>query len=129
MAKVPVLDWERSTLGHPAEAWRAAKAEVRGLLVDTARRRSVITYTEIADAVTSVKVPRQGSALGQATGQLLGQVVMEESRRLGRIFMISAVAVSVEMKPSSGFRGLAEDLGVSGEWEHWLPLVWRQYSQ
>jgi len=125
---MPHFDWEDECWGKPQEDWHRAKAEVRGVLVETARRRSVITYTEIANLVASVTIPKLGGAMGSAVGLLLGQVNMDESRRLKRPMMLSAVAVNVEMKPSKGFQDLAGALKVPTSWEHWLPIVWRTYS-
>lgn len=128
MAEIPQLEWEKQTWGKSPEDWQQAKAELRGMLVETARRRSVITYTEIAKGVRSVSIPTAGAALGGAVGLLLGQVNMEESRRLGKPFMLSVVAVNSQMEPSKGFRDLAALLKVPTTWEHWLPRVWTHYS-
>jgi hypothetical protein len=128
MAIVPDLAWRHQTFGNDALAWQQAKLEVRSHLIETARRRSIITYMELAQHIVSVKLPRTGAAFGSAIGLILGQVSADESDRLGKPMMLAAVAVNVNLKPGPGFLGLVNDLGWPGDWSDWLVKVWKQYA-
>jgi hypothetical protein len=128
MAVVPDLPWRKETFGKDADAWNRAKLEVRAQLVETARRRSVITYTELRNHIISVDLPKSGAAFGGAIGLILGQVCADESDRLRKPMMLSAVAVTAELKPGPGFYTLADDLKWDKDWSGWLVKVWKQYG-
>ncbi|MHB1500779.1 MAG: hypothetical protein ACYCYK_06370 [Candidatus Dormibacteria bacterium] len=125
---VPDPKWAHETFNRDPASWEGAQREVRAQLVAVARRRSVITYLEIVDSITSTEIPSKGAAFAKAIGLLLGQVNLIESQRLGKPMMLSAVAVTNDLHPGAGFQGLVDDLGWKRDWTTWLAIVWRQYS-
>lgn len=126
---IPDLPWRNRTYGKADDAtWKQAKLEARACLVATARRRSVMTYSELRENIVSVRLPASGHAFGSAVGLLLGQVNLDESERLGKPMMLSAVAVKNDLRPGDGFTGLVSDLHWKGDWPTWLAAVWRQYG-
>jgi hypothetical protein len=86
------LPWRKNTYGYDVESWERAKLEAPACLVNTARRRAVITYRELRDNIVSISIPHSGHAFGGAIALLLGRINLDESERLGRPMMLSAVA-------------------------------------
>lgn len=127
MSVVPDASWRDQTFGKEPADWQRAKLEARSTLVETARRRSIITYTELRANIISVTIPRTGNAFASAIGLLLGQVSADESDRLGRRMMLSAVAVNNDLQPGPGFYDLVRELKWSEDWSYWLTTVWKQY--
>jgi hypothetical protein len=88
---------------------------VYGELLLAARYRGTITYQEIA---VIMGLPITGNHMSRQTGHILGEI-SEDEHLAGRP-LLSAIAVTVRGEASSGFFGLARDLGLldSGEDEH-----------
>lgn len=126
--KSPEPKWAHDTWNRPPEEWQGAQREVRSHLIATARRRSVTTYLEIVDSITSTEIPSRGSAFGSAIGLLLGQVNLLESERIGRLMVVSAVAVTQDLRPGPGFQTMLDELGWKGDWPTWLATIWKYYA-
>ncbi len=94
--------------GIPARMWRAAMNEAKAALVERARVRGMMTYSEVAEAITSIEL----SAHDVRLFSLLGQLSTEEYKA-GR-GMISALVVHKhgDMEPGMGFYDLARELGL-----------------
>jgi hypothetical protein len=75
-------------------------------LAAAASYRGTVTYQEIAHLMG---LALSGSNMANQTGWILGEI-SEDEFTAGRP-MLSAVAVSVEGVPGSGFYGLAKELG------------------
>jgi len=76
-------------------------------LIAAARRRGTVTYQEIAKIVG---LPLSGSYMGKEVGYLIGEI-SEDEHVNGRP-MLSAIVVSKQGKPGSGFFALARELGI-----------------
>jgi hypothetical protein len=88
------------------EVWRAARSELRELLVACARARSTVTYVDLVARVRALSLQPNDMRLFA----LLGELSRDEARA-GR-GMLSAVVVSAgEGTPGPGFFRLAERLG------------------
>ena len=84
-----------------------AYLRVYALLIEAARFRGTVTYSDIARIMG---LPERGSWMGKMTGRMLGSISVRE-RSCGRP-MISAVAVSsTNRQPGFGFFVLAEQFG------------------
>ena len=96
-----------STHGIPREAWNAAKAEVREVLIARARVRGMITYSELVREVKAVPFEAYDARLFA----LLGELSADEDHA-GR-GMLSALVVhkTGDMEPGVGFFELANSLG------------------
>ncbi len=81
-------------------------SRVRELLVRAAESRGLTTYGEIA---VIMGLPTQGNHMSNGTGHLLGEI-SEEEKKADRP-MLSAVVVTVDGTPGSGFFKLAKKLG------------------
>lgn len=106
MAVVPDLAWRKRTFNRDPADWDRGKLEARACLVETARRRSVITYQELLGGIISVDLPRSGNAFASAIGLLAGQISVDESDRLGKPMMLTAVLVNNSLRPGTGSSAL-----------------------
>jgi hypothetical protein len=76
-------------------------------LIRAARYRGTTTYQAVAEIVG---LPLTGSYMGKEIGQLLGEIVEDESRQ-GRPMLTAVVVSSASSLPGSGFFNLARELG------------------
>ncbi len=81
--------------------------EVRDLLIDAARQRSVIQYHPRITSIMDITEP--GGYMRGELGQILGEICEDED--LAGRPMLSAVAISSENRPGKGFFDLARELG------------------
>jgi len=83
-------------------------AEARAALIERARVRGMMTYSELAEAITAIDLSAHDVRLFSLLGQL-----SEEEYRAGR-GMISALVVHKhgDMEPGTGFSDLARELGL-----------------
>ena len=109
MAVAQVPTWAGSTHGQDAEAWARAKGEVRATLVERARHRALITYSELARNVTGVELPTEGWS-GHLFW-LLGQIAMDEAQA-GRPLLSALVVRKQEGTPGLGFFQAAGNAGI-----------------
>jgi hypothetical protein len=95
--------------GFEGPRWSAAKREATDLLVEVARRRSRIAYSELVAKVTEIELSPHDSRLFH----LLGEISRDEDAA-GR-GMLTAIVVhkSGDMQPGPGFFELAKLLGRS----------------
>lgn len=96
-------------LGFDDAAWEAGKAEGRELLIDCARHRQFIVYTDFVNQLHAVRFngphdPRLFTFLGE---------ISDVEARAGR-GMLTALVVhkSGDWQPGPGFFDLARDLGL-----------------
>jgi len=90
--------------GFTPNAWEAAKNEVRVILIDCAKSRSFITYSQLAPQITAVEVDYHDPRLNA----LLGEVATEEEQH-GRCLLSVLVVHKVgDMRPGPGFYELAK---------------------
>jgi molybdopterin synthase catalytic subunit len=89
------------------DEWDAAKSEARGLLIERARVRGMIPYSELAEQIRSMNL----EAHDQRLFHLLGEISSEENA-VGR-GMLSVIVVhkAGDMQPGPGFFELAKRLG------------------
>ena len=91
----------------PPENWNIAKEQARAVMIETAKMRGMITYSDLVSKITAVKFLPHDTRLFH----LLGQISVEENQA-GR-GMLSAVVVHKydDMQPGEGFFVLGEHLG------------------
>lgn len=92
--------------GFPQSQWEAAKQEAKTVLVDCARRRQMIPYSEFASKIYAIKLDYHDPRLFH----FLGEISAEEYRA-GR-GMLTALVVHKhgDMQPGPGFSELAREL-------------------
>lgn len=95
-----------SRYGFSDAAWEDAKKEAKEILIEVARNREVITYSDLASRITKIQVQPESYALHH----LIGEISAEEDAA-GR-GMLSVLVVQKETSmPGQGFFALAKDLG------------------
>ena len=84
--------------------WDDAKDEVRVILVEHAKRRSFITYSQLAPLITAVDVEYHDHRLNA----LLGEVATDEEQRGRGLLSVLVVHKVGDMQPGPGFYELAK---------------------
>lgn len=110
-----------NTFGFPSWVWREAMNQAKAAIVERARQRGTITYSEVAEAITAIDLTAHDVRLFSLLGQL-----SEEEYRAGR-GMISALVVHKQgdQQPGLGFFDLAKELGLdtSDQLSCWIGQV------
>jgi hypothetical protein len=90
--------------GFTDDAWEDAKNEVRVILIERAKQRGFITYSELAPLISAVEVEYHDPRLNA----LLGQVATEEEQRGRGLLSVLVVHKVGDMQPGPGFYELAK---------------------
>ena len=87
--------------------WDVAKDEAKAILIDVARRKGRIAYSELASQIQAIDIVAHDPRMFH----LLGEISVEEEKA-GR-GMLTAIVVhkSGDMQPGPGFFELAKSLG------------------
>jgi hypothetical protein len=93
--------------GYAGPDWDAAKGEAKSVLIDVARRKGRIAYSELVEKIHAIDIEAHDPRLFH----LLGEISTEENNE-GR-GMLTAIVVhkSGDMQPGPGFFELAKSLG------------------
>jgi hypothetical protein len=93
--------------GYAGPDWDAAKHEAKSALIDVARRKGRIAYSELVEKIRAIDIEAHDPRLFH----LLGEISTEEHNE-GR-GMLTAIVVhkSGDMQPGPGFFELAKSLG------------------
>lgn len=93
--------------GYEGADWEKAKAQARDVLIEVARRKDKIAYSELATEITAINIEAHDSRMNH----LLGEISSEEDAQ-GR-GMLTAIVVhkSGDLRPGPGFYDLAKSLG------------------
>ncbi len=112
--------------GYAEDKWNAAKEEIRAVLVETARQRGMITYSDLVDKVKAIDIPPHGPAIGQ----ILGELSHEEDAQGRGMLTVLVVHKHGKKRPGPGFFELAEDLGrdTSNKDKFWIDELNKVYA-
>ena len=112
--------------GLPESVWSNAKEEARRAMIDAARRRGVISYSELVGRVTSCRLEPHDLRLAH----MLGEISSEEDDAGRGLLTVVVVHKSGDMKPGSGFFTLARSRGrETADWQRfWLEELERVYE-
>jgi len=93
--------------GFSGPDWDAAKEEAKAVLIEVARRKGRIAYSELAGQIHAIEIEAHDPRMFH----LLGEISVEEEEA-GR-GMLTAIVVhkSGDMQPGPGFFELAKSLG------------------
>ncbi len=93
--------------GYKAEDWEKAKEEMRQILVERAKLRGMIPYSELVSRIETIHMEPDSYALAHMLGE-----VSEEEDAAGR-GMLSVIVVHKDgdAQPGLGFFQLAKKLG------------------
>lgn len=112
--------------GFTQAEWDAAKAEARNLMIERAKLRGMIPYSDLATKIKTVCV----EAHDQRLFHLLGEVSADEDAAGRGMLSVIVVHKTGDMQPGPGFFELAERLGrnTSDILKCWVDELKRVYS-
>lgn len=93
--------------GFDINDWNDAKSEMRGLLIDRAKLRGMMPYSELASQITSITMEANSYALAA----LLGEISTDEDTAGRGMLSVIVVHKIGDMQPGPGFFDLAKRLG------------------
>ncbi|MGH7808310.1 MAG: hypothetical protein ACRENT_09480 [Thermodesulfobacteriota bacterium] len=93
--------------GYKLSDWNRAKKEMRKILIERAKVRGMITYSELSEKITTIHLEPDSYALAA----MLGEISTEEDGAGCGMLSVIVVHKYGDMQPGSGFFELAEDLG------------------
>jgi molybdopterin synthase catalytic subunit len=93
--------------GYEQHEWDAAKAEMREALVERAKVRGMIPYSELVEKITTIELEPNSFALAA----MLGEVSTEEAEADRGMLSVLVVHKVGDMQPGPGFFELAGELG------------------
>jgi hypothetical protein len=99
---MPKLNHEK--FGHTSQEWETFKTEAREILVETARRRGMITYGELASRMTTIAVEPHDQVLWE----IIGDVAWDEEAAGRGLLSVVVVHKHGDMEPGGGFFDLAK---------------------
>jgi hypothetical protein len=102
-----VAEGGMTKFGFEDAEWERAKREIREILVDRAKVRGMIPYSELSGKIRSVQVEAHDPRLFH----LLGEVSTEEDASGRGMLSVIVVHKSGDMQPGPGFFELAKSLG------------------
>jgi molybdopterin synthase catalytic subunit len=92
--------------GYEQHEWDAAKAEMREALVERAKLRGMIPYSELVEKITTIELEPNSFALAA----MLGEVSTEEAAADRGMLSVLVVHKVGDMQPGPGFFELAGEL-------------------
>lgn len=93
--------------GYPEDIWNKAKEEMRVILIDRAKNRGMIPYSELVRQIKTIHLEPDSYALGN----MLGEISTEEDNAGRGMLSVLVVHKSGDMQPGPGFYELAKSLG------------------
>jgi hypothetical protein len=96
-----------STYGFTPDEWQTAKGEMRDVLVERAKVRGMIPYSELTQNVESIHLEPDSYALAA----MLGEISADEDAAGRGMLSVIVVYKDGDMQPGPGFFELAEELG------------------
>jgi molybdopterin synthase catalytic subunit len=93
--------------GYEQQVWDQAKAEMREALIERAKFRGMIPYSELVEKITTIELEPNSYALAA----MLGEVSTEEAAADRGMLSVLVVHKLGDMQPGPGFFELAKELG------------------
>src|SRR5690349_12324001 len=96
-----------SDFGIPQAQWAAAKKQARQLMIERAKVRGMIPYSDLVKGITAFKLDAHDPRLFH----LLGEISSEEDAAGRGMLTVVVVHKTGDMQPGPGFFELAAHLG------------------
>ncbi len=93
--------------GYQLTDWNNAKKEMKQILIDRARVRGMIPYSELVEKVKTIDFEPWSAALAS----MLGEISTEEDTAGRGMLTVIVVHKYADMQPGPGFFELADELG------------------
>ena len=112
--------------GYKAEDWETAKDEIRQILVERAKKRQTIPYTDVVADIKAIDVPRNSPAFWD----MLGEISTAEDASGRGMLTVIVVHGQGDTLPGAGFFKLAKRLGrdTSDKEAFWAKELERVYG-
>jgi len=91
-------------LGFKKQEWDTYKAEAREIMIETARGRAMIPYSDLANQMTTISL----EAFDLRLWEIIGDVARDEANAGRGILSVVVVHKSGDMEPGNGFFELAK---------------------
>jgi hypothetical protein len=98
---------DNMVFGFPDEEWGRAKAQAKGILIERAKVRDTIAYSDLAEGITVIDLKAHDVRLNR----LLGEISAEEDAAGRGMVSVVVVRKDGDMKPGPGFFEYAGELG------------------
>ncbi len=98
---------EKLRHGFPEADWNAAKEEARAVMIERAKVRGMIPYSDLVRQITRIKVVSHDTRLFH----MLGEISSEEDEQGRGMLTVLVVHKHGDMQPGPGFFELAQSLG------------------
>ena len=104
--------------GFSSTNWNMAKEEMRQILINRAKVRGMIPYSELTKKITAIHMDPESYALAA----MLGELSREEDAQGRGMLSVLVVHKSGDMQPGPGFFELAQELsrGTSNILKCWI---------
>jgi hypothetical protein len=93
--------------GYSRSDWDKAKAEMKQILVERAKVRGMIPYSDLANRIQTIRIEPDSYAMAA----MLGETSKEEDSAGRGMLTVIVVHKDGDMQPGPGFFELARDLG------------------
>lgn len=93
--------------GIPHQTWETAKNEARSVMIQRAKIRGMISYSDLVQKIEAVRF----DAFDKRLFHLLGEISSEEDRAGRGMLTVLVVHKTGDMEPGPGFYELAKLLG------------------
>ena len=93
--------------GFPQTDWDAAKEEARAVMIERAKMRGMIAYSDLVKEIKSIKLAAHDPRLFH----LLGEISSDEDSAGRGMLTVVVVHKTGDMQPGPGFFELAKRLG------------------
>jgi len=93
--------------GFPEADWDGAKGEARAIMIERAKVRGMIPYSDLVKKITRIKIEAHDTRLFH----MLGEISSEEDEHGRGMLTVVVVHRHGDMQPGPGFFELAQSLG------------------
>lgn len=93
--------------GFPERDWEAAKAEARQMMIERAKVRGMIPYSDLVKGIGRIKIEAHDHRLFH----MLGEISSEEDEAGRGLLTVLVVHKAGDMQPGPGFFELAKSRG------------------
>ena len=96
-----------SDFGISKDTWETAKSQARTMMIERARKRGTIPYSDLVQVITAIQFKPRDIRLFH----LLGEISSEEDAASRGMLTVVVVHKNGDMQPGPGFFELAKHLG------------------
>ncbi len=112
------MEIEGFRYGFSDEVWQKAKNEARAILYEVARRGGLISYSELVDKISTIRLKAHDHRLDH----FLGQIASEDDENGHGLTTVLVVHKTGKQMPGQGFFKMAESQGrdISDRVDLWM---------